>query len=129
VENGTLFILGRADDVVIAAGKNVYPEDVESTVLGSPAGANALAVAAFRAPGVDDRFALAVELARDVVDHAAEIGEIRKTLSAEMNIRATPILSVKRWSIPRTSSGKVKRGACAEAFLSSEGADGVLGVW
>src|SRR6185312_7368980 len=49
--DGELFITGRAKDVIIAAGRNIYPQEVEEAVA-DVAGVRRGCVAAF---GVEDR--------------------------------------------------------------------------
>jgi len=47
-ENGRLFVEGRADDMIVSGGENVYPEEVEEALEKHPSVAEAAAI------GVDD---------------------------------------------------------------------------
>jgi acyl-CoA synthetase (AMP-forming)/AMP-acid ligase II len=47
-EDGRLFVQGRADDMIVSGGENVYPEEVEETLAGHDAVAEAAVI------GVDD---------------------------------------------------------------------------
>jgi acyl-CoA synthetase (AMP-forming)/AMP-acid ligase II len=47
-ENGRLFVVGRADEMIVSGGENVYPIEVEKTLMTHPAVAEAAVL------GVDD---------------------------------------------------------------------------
>lgn len=43
-ENGFLFLVGRAKDMIIRAGVNIYPAEIEQTLIGHPAVAEAAVI-------------------------------------------------------------------------------------
>ncbi len=120
VRKGRLHISGRARELIIQAGRNVHPEDVEQVALELDARLGA--AAAFARPngetGTDD-LVLVVE-SRGV--RPEERDELAKRLRGEIlgsiGIKADAVAFWPTGAIPRTSSGKVKRRECASRFLS-----------
>lgn len=111
--DGDLVVRGRVDEVVVAAGRNLYAEDVELVLLDEFDGELA-GVGAFRSADEGGRFGLVVEL-HDGVDLDDELRRrIRTTMVGALETRPASIDSVALGSLPRTTSGKVRRGECRE---------------
>lgn len=116
--DGQLFVLGRRADVVQVAGHNVFAEDVESVALAA-AGAPAQSAAAFTWETGGDRFGLMLEVApRQVEDAGALARHVRAAVADALGTRLAALAVVRPGVIPRTTSGKVQRGACREAYRS-----------
>ena len=123
LHEGELYLTGRAKDLLILNGRNHEPEAVEDS-LSRVDGLDPSRAAAF---AVDDEergteaLVLVVELPRgpappDLAERAREAVISRTGL--------LPRVSVTPWgSLPRTSSGKIRRGAARQLYL-----DGQLGV-
>lgn len=118
-EDGELFVVGRIKDMLIVRGRNLAPQDLEATseqAHGSlPGGANA----AFSVDdGIEERVVV-VQGVRSRADPELDAARdaVRAALAAEHGIDAD-IVFVRPRSIPRTASGKVRRGACRDAFLT-----------
>ena len=118
--DGDLFVIGRKKDVIIVAGNNVYPEDVEDAV-GKVAGIIPGRVVAF----AEENVSLASEQVAVVAETAVEDDTARKALRLEvlkagMGIDVT-ISSVylvsPRWLI-KSSAGKPSRKANRERILA-----------
>jgi fatty-acyl-CoA synthase len=112
-DDGEVVVCGRAKDVLFAAGRNVFPQDVEAaaTVPGVRPGA----VAAFGVPGeLGDRLVLAVETrgAAEDVRRAVAAAVVAETGLAPA---AVVILPVGR--LPKTSSGKLRRAETRRRYL------------
>jgi fatty-acyl-CoA synthase len=122
VWDGEVYVVGRKKDLIIVAGNNVFPEDVEDAV-GRVAGVVPGRVVAF---GVEDE-ALGTERIHVVAETAAEDEARRKRITAEV-IRAGMAIDVTisrvhlvppRWLI-KSSSGKPSRKANRERVLAGE---------
>jgi O-succinylbenzoic acid--CoA ligase len=113
--DGELYVLGRADLVLVSGGENVDPEEVEralralpeiedACVFGVPCAefGQRVAVAAVTAPGADG------------VDLRWITSRLRATLARCKHPRALVLVD----SLPRTGTGKLDRRACAERFGS-----------
>jgi fatty-acyl-CoA synthase len=115
--DGEVVICGRAKDVIILAGRNIYPTDIEraaSAVDGVRAG-NAVAVR-LDAGTRRERFAVVVE-SRLAGDQAAEKA-LRKEVGARVfesvNARPVAVVVLPPGTLPKTPSGKLRRAAAGE---------------
>jgi len=118
LDGGHAYVLGRSGDVVSTGGRNLYAEDIESVAVaaGRPW---TVSCAAFRLAGSHQRFGLFVEAAsRDLADPRGLARTIRAAVSAELGTRVDPVLVVMPGTIPRTTSGKVQRAQCREAYAA-----------
>ncbi len=112
LHDGEAFVLGRTDEVISTGGRNLFAEDVEAVALqaGKPL---THSCAAFKLSTTDQRFGLCVEASsRSIEDPAALARTVRSAVSATLNTRVEPLLVVIPGTIPRTTSGKVRRGQC-----------------
>jgi fatty-acyl-CoA synthase len=120
-EAGEVVVCGRRKDVIIMAGRNIYPTDIEraaSTVDGVRPG-NVVAVR-LDAGVRREAFAVAVE-SRHAGDEAAE-RLIRKEVAARVvdavGLRPMYIVVLPPGRLPKTPSGKLRRSATKELLLS-----------
>jgi acyl-CoA synthetase (AMP-forming)/AMP-acid ligase II/acyl carrier protein len=121
LQDGQLSVVGRLKNVVIVAGKNYFAEDIEHIVSSSCRACEA--VAAFGVASREgERLALVCELERQAErqDFEQLAADIRGRLFGELNLAAPLIVFVRTRSMPRTTSGKLKRFACREALLRGE---------
>lgn len=120
--DGEIVICGRAKDVIILAGRNIYPTDIEraaTSVDGVRAG-NAVAVR-LDAGTRRERFAVVVE-SRHAGD-AEQSKTIRKEVGARVfeavNARPSAVLVLPAGTLPKTPSGKLRRAAAGEQLAES----------
>ena len=106
--------------MIIIRGRNLYPQDIESTVEASHPGMRRGCGAAF-AVDVDDEEKLVVvqEIERGQQANAPSIvGAARRAVVEEHEVQPYAIVLVKPGSIAKTSSGKIQRRACRDAFIN-----------
>ncbi|MDM9383462.1 fatty acyl-AMP ligase [Chlorogloeopsis sp. ULAP01] len=122
LQNGELFITGRLKDVIIIRGQNHYPQDIELTVQKSHPALRPDCGAAF---AIDfkgsERLVIVQEVERSYLrklNVQEVIGSIRQAAIAQHGLEIFATVLVKTGSIPKTSSGKIRRQACRTAFLS-----------
>jgi acyl-CoA synthetase (AMP-forming)/AMP-acid ligase II len=116
--DGHLFIVDRIKDLVIIGGQNHAPSDIENTVA-SIAGVRRGRIVAFSLPansGTEELHVVA-EASPDSRREPEELGDaVRRTVRSELGLSAASVTIVVPGSLERTSSGKIKRRACVEAF-------------
>ncbi|HYH47690.1 MAG TPA: fatty acyl-AMP ligase, partial [Thermoanaerobaculia bacterium] len=120
LHRGELVLAGRAKDLIILRGRNLYPQDVELTAEQSHPALRAGGCAAF---GVEDgdgeRLVVAAEVERR---REAEAGEaaaaLRRAVAEEHEVQVHEVVLLRAGELPRTTSGKVRRRACREAWLA-----------
>lgn len=120
LSGGELFIVGRIKDLLIIRGRNHYPEDIEATVQQVSGGR----VAAFAvADGGTEKLVTVIEVKErgDTPDAVARwLRGIRDDVAAAVSnahgLSAGDVVLVAPGSIPTTTSGKIRRVACAEEY-------------
>jgi 1-acyl-sn-glycerol-3-phosphate acyltransferase len=123
VAGGELFITGRAKDLIIKAGRNLIPQEIEAAAA-EVEGVRAGSVVAF---GVEDE-ALGTERMVVVVETREESASGRDRLSNEVEravldlvgVPPDEVLAVPPRVVPKTSSGKIRRSACREGYLRGD---------
>ena len=103
-EAGRLYVVGRDDEMIVSGGENVYPIEVEKTLMAHPGVAEAAVL------GVDDeqygqRLAAFVVLADRSVSGDQLKQHVRENLANYKVPRQVVVLS----ELPRSSTGKVVR--------------------
>ena len=129
MHDGELFVTGRLKDLIIVRGCNHYPQDIEATAAKSHPGVRAGWGAAFTVEeGPEQKLVIVLELERRQRAEAAQVIEaIRRDVAAEHELVVDSIVLVRAGSIPKTSSGKIQRHACRDAFL--DGSLDVVAEW
>jgi amino acid adenylation domain-containing protein len=122
IDGGELFVSGRLKDLIIVRGRNYYPHDIESAAEATADSLNPGCLAAFAVNGEDgEKLVLLAELKRSHFrqsDYKAEFVAIRRHLADECGVQADVIVLLKPGAIFRTTSGKIRRTACREAYES-----------
>ncbi|MGH9763749.1 MAG: phosphopantetheine-binding protein, partial [Blastocatellia bacterium] len=120
IQGGDLFVTGRLKDLIIIRGRNYYPQDIELTVEKSHPGLRAGSGAAFsvQASG-EERLVVVQEIDRRVkVSPDEVVANIRRSVLEEQELEPSGIVLVRAGTIPKTTSGKIQRGACRDAFIT-----------
>jgi acyl-CoA synthetase (AMP-forming)/AMP-acid ligase II len=119
VVDGQLYVTGRLKDLIIIRGRNHYPEDLEQTAERSHGALRAGGCAAFSVEIADEeRLVIVQEVRRGSQNREEIIGAIRQSIAAVHDIEAYAVILNPPGSVPRTSSGKIRRRACREEFLA-----------
>jgi acyl-CoA synthetase (AMP-forming)/AMP-acid ligase II/3-oxoacyl-(acyl-carrier-protein) synthase/acyl carrier protein len=132
LDGGDLVVTGRSKDLIIVAGRNLYPQDIEATAEKSYPALVTNASAAFALDfGEGESVVIVCEVRRDALrtlDKDAAFRAIRQAVTEEHEIPLHAVILLKTSTVPRTSSGKIQRSACKAAFLAGEGLD-IVGQW
>ena len=106
-------------------GVNRYPQDIERTVEQADNQLQAGAVGAFAVEaGNQERLIIVAETdRRRQKDWSNVIDRVRRSVTAEHELPPDGVVLVRFGSIPKTSSGKIQRNSCREAFINGRAAD------
>jgi fatty-acyl-CoA synthase len=111
-EQGHVVVCGRAKDVIIMAGRNICPTDVERAA-GRVVGVRAGCVAAVRLNAGHSRESFAVAVESNHVDDPAQVRRIKHEVAHEVvtEVAARPrnVVVLAPGAIPKTPSGKLRR--------------------
>jgi acyl-CoA synthetase (AMP-forming)/AMP-acid ligase II len=123
MDRGTLYVTGRAKELIIKGGKNLYPYDVER-IAGSVEGVRQGGVAAFgRAndkTGTEDLVVVAETNQSDAARREALAKAVRGELLEVLGVKADDIRFCGVGRVPRTTSGKIQRRECARLVACGE---------
>jgi len=121
--DGSLFISGRAKNMVIIRGRNVFPEDVEGAVAAAHPALAGCSVAAFGAEeNGTEQLTVVVELPGRAMaaDEAGELAaDARTAVFRACGVQPGVVAIVRRGKLPRTTSGKLRRQLARESYLES----------
>ncbi|MEH1955421.1 amino acid adenylation domain-containing protein [Nostoc sp.] len=122
LQNSELFITGRAKDLIIIRGRNLYPQDIELTAERSHSSLHSGASAAFTAEvNNEERLVIVQELKFRAKPNLEEvISAIRQAVTEEHEVQVYAVVLIKPGSIPKTSSGKIQRRATRTQFQNGE---------
>ncbi|MDX2247757.1 MAG: AMP-binding protein [Bacteroidia bacterium] len=124
VYKNELYITGRLKDLMIIRGRNHYPQDIEHTTGQSHIALKPGGNAAFSVEiAGEERLVVAAEIEPQTLKtHSSEeiFAAIRREIALRHELQVYAIALLKRRSIPKTSSGKIRRNACREAYLQRE---------
>jgi len=120
---GDVFITGRIKDIIIRAGQHVYPHELEEAI-GEIDGCVKGGIAAF---GVTDpvsgteRIVVLGETAEtDPARREALVALARNAATAIMGSPPDEIVLIDPGTVPKTSSGKIRRAAAKEHYLTRQ---------
>jgi acyl-CoA synthetase (AMP-forming)/AMP-acid ligase II len=126
---GELFVTGRRKDVIILRGRNLYAEDLEESVRRCHPSIRPGGVAAFAIEDPGGRTgaegaAVMVEVAAfedcDATAADAVAAAVRRNLALHHQVSAAVVVIVPAGTVPKTTSGKVRRHACKELYTTGE---------
>ncbi|MBH8561822.1 AMP-binding protein [Nostoc sp. CENA67] len=120
LDNGEIYITGRAKDLIIIRGRNLYPQDIELTAERSDSSLRIGSGAAFAVEVEnEERLVVVQELEFRAKPNLAEVTTaIRQAVAQEHEIQAYAVVLIQAGTIPKTSSGKIQRRACKAEFLN-----------
>lgn len=123
IAQGSLYLTGRQKDIIIKAGRNFHPDDIE-TAAGSVEGVRKGCVAAF---GVKDdskgteQFVIVAETQETApAIKKAMISEIIEKAMAAVGVPPDEVVLVAPKTIQKTSSGKLRRASCKQAYVAGK---------
>jgi len=128
--DGELYITGRAKDVIIKAGRNIYPQEVED-IAGHAAGVRPGCVVAFGAPDErsgTERLIVTAEV-RDMAAAARITDEITRAVDDALGMPPDVVELLPPQSIPKTSSGKLRRSETRRLYLEGKLGKKVRPAW
>lgn len=116
---GELFVCGRTKDLIIVRGVNCYPSDIEAVVERSAAQVRHGCVAAFSVEREDEEALVVVAEVRDEHD-LPDAKALARAIRRHGHIDPHTILFVPPRSIPKTTSGKIRRSQTRQLWLDDK---------
>jgi acyl-CoA synthetase (AMP-forming)/AMP-acid ligase II len=131
LQEGELFITGRLKEIMIFWGLNRYPQHIEQTAEKSHSALRPNSGAAFSV-NIDgqEQLVIAYEVERSTrrsLDLDTIAQSVCWAIARDHYVDVHAIVLLKPGSLPKTSSGKIQRGACRAQFL--EGTLDTVAEW
>jgi 1-acyl-sn-glycerol-3-phosphate acyltransferase len=119
VAEGDVYITGRTKDMIKRAGRNIYPHELEEFV-GGIAGVRRGCVAAFPSPDPHTGSERLIVLAETRLTDPGELARLQRRISeasaALLDLQPDEILLAPPHTVPKTSSGKIRRSAARALY-------------
>jgi len=123
LDNGQLYITGRIKDLIIIRGRNFYPQDIEQALTEEipaliPDGCVALSIT----HEDEEQLVVVAEITRAAMrsgDYEAIAAAVRKVLAEVCELAAAELVLVQAGTVPKTSSGKIRRQPCKQMYLEN----------
>lgn len=118
-QDGELYITGRLKELIIIAGKNFVPQDIEWSFLQGHHLLNGFTAAAFSSgEGTETRVFLALEKPRvqhdQITDWHSVLAEGMLAVWRLLGLRVDSVFLLEAGQLPRTNSGKLRRNHTQE---------------
>ncbi|MFI6847851.1 fatty acyl-AMP ligase [Kitasatospora sp. NBC_00085] len=118
LDDGELFVVGRLKELLIVADRNLHPQDIEqqvqklSVLFGSGA--------AFTVGADQDQVVVVQEVRTGGAEEElpALAGAVQRCVAEEFGVAVEQVLLVRPGTVRRTTSGKLRRTAMRQLFLT-----------
>jgi 1-acyl-sn-glycerol-3-phosphate acyltransferase len=118
---GDVFVTGRVKDIIIRAGRHLYPQEIEEVVSAIP-GIRKGGVAVFgvidRSSGTERVVVLAETIQSDPLAQQALNARVQQLMTDMVGAPPDDIVLAPPHTVPKTSSGKIRRSAAKELYES-----------
>jgi 1-acyl-sn-glycerol-3-phosphate acyltransferase len=119
VAEGDVYITGRTKDMIKRAGRNIYPHELEEFV-GGIAGVRRGCVAAFPSPDPHTGTERLIVLAETRLTEPDQLAQLQREISnastSLLDLQPDEILLAPPHTVPKTSSGKIRRSAARALY-------------
>lgn len=132
IANGEVYLTGRAKDLIIHAGRNIYPQELEEKISELPnirKGCVAVFGSANHESGTEKLIVLA-ETREIRKDKRQEIKtEINRVITHLIGTTPDEIILASPQTVLKTSSGKLRRSGCKALYENNQLGKGSRPVW
>ncbi len=132
VAGGDIFITGRKKDIIIRAGRNIYPQELEEAV-GKVAGIRKGNVVVFAAKDTANQTEKLVVLAETREENEEKLNALREEINTlALDLVGTPaddVVLAPPGTVLKTSSGKIRRAGNRSLYESGQIGTGYRAAW
>jgi acyl-CoA synthetase (AMP-forming)/AMP-acid ligase II len=120
VMSGSLYVTGRAKEVIFVNGQNYYPHDLEAIAQrAADLELGKVVAAGCRPPGAEsDELTFFILHRGSLAEFLPIAADVTRVVNEHAGLEVTQVVPVKR--IPKTTSGKIQRVALERAFVDGE---------
>jgi acyl-CoA synthetase (AMP-forming)/AMP-acid ligase II/acyl carrier protein len=120
IHESSLYIVGRAKEIIFVNGQNYYPYDLENIAQRAPGlDFNKVVVAGVGKPGSQVEELVVFVLHRgDMAEFLPTANAVGRLINEHTGLEVAQVIPAKR--IPKTTSGKVQRHLLEQAYVEGE---------
>ena len=130
--DGEIYVTGRVKDIIIKGGRNLYPHEVEELAARAE-GIRKGCIVAFgqkdEASGTEKLIVVAETREREASRRAAIVAAVTEQVSQGLGLPPDRVELIRPGSIPKTSSGKLRREETKQLYLASKLSAGKAPAW
>jgi fatty-acyl-CoA synthase len=130
--DGEIYVTGRVKDIIIKGGRNLYPHEVEELAARAE-GIRKGCIVAFglkdEASGTEKLIVVAESREREASRRAAIVAAVTEQVSQGLGLPPDRVELIPPGSIPKTSSGKLRREETKQLYLAGKLAAGKAPAW
>lgn len=121
-EENHLIVCGRLKDSIIINGRNIYPQDIEYAAFAAHPSLIKDSAAAFGVSDKTEHCILIAEVEEGLTDAVYEeiMVKVKQDVFAELDVTLQDIVLIPPRKIFKTSSGKIQRSACKQAYINQD---------
>jgi 1-acyl-sn-glycerol-3-phosphate acyltransferase len=121
IASGDVFVTGRIKDMIKRAGRNIYPQELEDLIGGSP-GVRKGCVAAFASPDPRTGTERLIVMAETRMTDPQGVDKLRQSIieasRSLLDVAPEEVVLTPPHTVPKTSSGKIRRSAARALYES-----------
>ena len=130
--DGEIYVTGRVKDIIIKGGRNLYPHEVEELAARAE-GIRKGCIVAFglkdEASGTEKLIVVAESREREASRRAAIAAAVTELVSQGLGLPPDRVELIPPGSIPKTSSGKLRREETKQLYLTGKLSAGKAPAW
>ena len=130
--DGEIYVTGRVKDIIIKGGRNLYPHEVEELAARAE-GIRKGCIVAFgqkdEATGTEKLIVVAESRERDASRRAKIVAAVTDLVSQGLGLPPDRVELIPPGSIPKTSSGKLRREETKQLYLAGKLSAGKAPAW
>ncbi|TDP93018.1 beta-ketoacyl synthase N-terminal-like domain-containing protein [Labedaea rhizosphaerae] len=124
LRDGELYVTSRRKDLIIVAGRNHHPHDLEATVFQAHPALRPGCAAAFAVDdGAEEHVVVVQEIAHDTITAAVAadaVAAVRKAVAQAHDLRVDAVVLLRKAGLAKTSSGKIQRSVSKQRFRDGQ---------
>jgi 1-acyl-sn-glycerol-3-phosphate acyltransferase len=130
--DGEIYVTGRVKDIIIKGGRNLYPHEVEE-LAGRAEGIRKGCIGAFglkdEASGTEKLIVVAESREREASRRAAIVAAVTLQIGEGLGLPPDRVELIPPGSIPKTSSGKLRREETKQLYVAGKLTEGKAPAW
>lgn len=130
--DGEIYVTGRVKDIIIKGGRNLYPHEVEELAARAE-GIRKGCIVAFglkdEASGTEKLIVVAETREREARRRATIVAAVTEQVSEGLGLPPDKVELIPPGSVPKTSSGKLRREETKQLYLAGKLAAGKAPAW